>query len=91
MAEQLYIELLAAQQDVGTGFVWSPEALGVLAACCWDGDLDTAKAARQQLYPLLGITPPVRLKTMRPQQPRRRALVQHDSSYQQLVDTAARY
>jgi hypothetical protein len=91
VAEQLFIELLAAWQDTGTGTVSLREALGVLAACCWDGDMDSAKAARQQLYLLLGITPPVRVKTTRPQQPHRRALVHHDSSYQQLVDTAARH
>lgn len=96
VAEHLYIELLTSSDEAICTAARSSEALRVLAACCWDGDLGTAKAARQQLYPLLGVTPPANVQakaaSWRQQtahQGRAVPVGQQGSSYQQLVDTAA--
>lgn len=92
MAEHLYIELLTSADGLNGPSAQSSAALRVLAGCCWDGDIGTAKTARQQLFPLLRVTPPTTNVSKRPQQKGAAVRVGHDvqgSSYQQLVDRAA--
>lgn len=97
-AEHLYIELLASPEPPPGSANSISDTLHVLAGCSWDGDIGAAKAARQQLYPLLGVSPPpaaARPKSAGRQraaggQRRADASGQQSSSYQQLIDVAAR-
>lgn len=91
-AEQLYVQLLVESESPDAA---PQEALQVLATCSWDGDVAAAKAARQRLYPLLGLQPPAVAagKKCAAGRPAAAAAAKggEGASYQMLIDTAARH
>lgn len=91
-AEQLYVQLLVESESPDAA---PQEALQVLATCSWDGDVAAAKAARQRLYPLLGLHPPAAAagKKCAAGRPAAAAAAKggEGASYQMLIDTAARH
>lgn len=66
------------------------EVLGVLAGTPWDGALQSAREARAQMYPLLGLQPPKQTQGAAARDAKEARAADENASYAALLADAER-